>query len=252
MELCYITPTAGLERYGTLSKRHLVLAQIDDLRYMEFYRERRQQGDFIILDNGAYERSMVNFEALGKAINYYNPDVVVIPDQPFHSFVQNWQLADKFINMLPNLTSLHPDLMAVPHSEKNNWLDFWNCLTYYLMEDSITWIGLSKLWKKTFKDFDPTDRARIARWAKRMKPSIRLHALGMLDGSLEDLNWLAKRSEGLVESLDTSVPIWRGWNGYAIGDAWTNQDVDFDAEFSDEHGEDLTINNNIDTLRKYL
>ncbi len=72
MEFCIIGPTAGLERYATLSKTHLVLAHIKDGAYVEFYRKRRTDGDWIILDNGAYESAGIPDVYLVEAIRIYD------------------------------------------------------------------------------------------------------------------------------------------------------------------------------------
>jgi hypothetical protein len=54
---CVIAPTAYLQYYATQSPRHLVLAHLvaKDPAYAAFYRTRSDIGDFIIMDNGAFE-----------------------------------------------------------------------------------------------------------------------------------------------------------------------------------------------------
>jgi len=59
VKVAFITPVPELERFATASDYHLVLAHICEQypEYVEFYRERVKQGDYIILDNSAFELS---------------------------------------------------------------------------------------------------------------------------------------------------------------------------------------------------
>jgi len=57
IDLGFIVPTMWLEQFATFSNYHLVLAHMirDDPKYLEFYRRRSREGDFITLDNSSYE-----------------------------------------------------------------------------------------------------------------------------------------------------------------------------------------------------
>src|SRR5438477_6253945 len=123
MEFCIITPTAGLERYATLSKTHLVLAHYwdKDIAYRKFYHERKAAGDFIILDNGAYE-GVAYFEELGRIANEVRPNVLVLPDFYLQPWQKTWHASiawlDRFCyeDWLPHET----EFCYIPQSTKGD------------------------------------------------------------------------------------------------------------------------------------
>ena len=83
MKVAFITPVPELERFATASDYHLVLAHICEQypEYVEFYRERVKQGDYIILDNSAFELSRsVEVKVIRKYADIIEPSVVVLPD----------------------------------------------------------------------------------------------------------------------------------------------------------------------------
>jgi len=95
MEFAVISPTAGLERYGKLTKTHLVLASVykDDPTYAKFYNQRSADDDFIILDNGGYEGAPVFHTDILQALE---PNVVVLPDFYLQPWKKTWHAAIAF------------------------------------------------------------------------------------------------------------------------------------------------------------
>src|SRR5580765_952846 len=86
MEFCIISPVTGLQTYAIRSRSHLLLPQIQHPDYVNFYRERRKQGDTIILDNGAYE-GKYDWVLVDEMIQVYNPQVCSLPDY----LLQDWK-----------------------------------------------------------------------------------------------------------------------------------------------------------------
>jgi len=80
-----ITPTAYLQRYAKQSHFHLVLAHLIDVdkEYTTFYRRMSERGDFIIMDNGAFELGE-SYEPskLIELATRVAADAVVLPDYP--------------------------------------------------------------------------------------------------------------------------------------------------------------------------
>jgi len=86
MRAAFITPTPMLQEFATRSDYHLVLAHIykEDAAYREFYKERVKAGDFVILDNSAYElQESVNVQVLLECALDLNPTAVFLPDSRF-------------------------------------------------------------------------------------------------------------------------------------------------------------------------
>lgn len=100
MKFFPIVPIRYLSPLASLSSNQMVLAQwLTEKRYLNFYRKRREKGNFILLDNGACE--------LGKSIpvvelmDWYEKlggcNVLVIPDTAAGN---NLELARKSINYI--------------------------------------------------------------------------------------------------------------------------------------------------------
>lgn len=86
MEAAFITPTSMLGDFATKSKYHLVLAHIylENEAYRNFYKERVAAGDFVLLDNGAYELTEgLQVDELLECAFDLNPTAVFIPDYRF-------------------------------------------------------------------------------------------------------------------------------------------------------------------------
>lgn len=86
MRVAFITPTPMLQQFATKSDYHLVLAHIykEDAAYREFYKERVAAGDFVILDNSAYElQEAVNVQIILECAKDLNPTAVFLPDSRF-------------------------------------------------------------------------------------------------------------------------------------------------------------------------
>jgi hypothetical protein len=82
MKLAVIAPPNALGVVATMrASFHLVLAQyVEDPTYNAFYRSAHRRGDFIMLDNGAGESSMLTMPALLKAASLVWADEITLPD----------------------------------------------------------------------------------------------------------------------------------------------------------------------------
>ena len=98
-QFCYIAPTAYLA-HTTASTSHLVLAHLvaKDPIYAAFYAERSRAGDFIMMDNSAYELkepySPHKLIELGERCGAH---AVVLPDYPFQPGIKTIEAAEEFI-----------------------------------------------------------------------------------------------------------------------------------------------------------
>jgi hypothetical protein len=232
MDLCIISPVAGLERYATLSKKHLVLAQIEDERYERFYQQRSILGDHIILDNGAYESGQVDMENYLDKAAYYIPKQIVLLDHPNQPGRRTFSLSIHFSYCLvESLNSTYADMMAAPQGINTNDLYHW--LDIFLSIIDIKAIGISKLLQSIDKRI--VYRLQIAEYIKSYRPSIYIHALGMWDGDLEEYNLL--KNSGLIDSLDTSAAVWRGLMNCRLDDPkdqayWATNGIPVDFSYS--------------------
>lgn len=217
MEFCVISPTAGLERYATLSKTHLVLAheyerdvELDSIDYRKFYLKRREAGDFIILDNGAYEAGHPFFSR--RLIQELQPQVVVLPDFYLQPWQKTWHAAIHYLDMYYTAFPANTEWLYIPQSLPGDINGFVESYIEAVQDRRITWLGIPRALAYAITD-NPLARVEFARMVKRDHPGIHLHAFGMVNGDIHELPYL--KAAG-VESIDSSAPVWRGWNGNQI------------------------------------
>lgn len=213
MDFCIISPTSGLERYARLSKTHLVLAHMynNDSCYRSFYNNRREEGDFIILDNGAYENRTI--EVIPHDYPNLRPNVVVLPDYLLQPWRKTWHAAiahlDRWYNCSPNCEWLY-----IPQAEKGDLNGFIESYIEATLDPRISWIGIPRALAYAVTS-NPLARVQFARIVKRDHPDLHLHAFGMVNGNVHELPHLADAG---VRSVDSSAPVWRGWHSIQIDD----------------------------------
>lgn len=209
MEFCIISPTAGLERYAVLSKTHLVLRHVykTDKTYREFYQNRREAGDRIILDNGAYEGETC-LESPGMLLE---PQIVVLPDFLLQPWKKTWHAA---IHYLDIYYDKYPatEFLYIPQSLPGDLHGFIESYQEAVSDRRITWLGIPRAMAYAITD-NPLARVEFARMVHRDHPGLKLHAFGMVNGDIHELPYLAQAG---VTSIDSSAPVWRGWHGYTI------------------------------------
>jgi hypothetical protein len=213
MEFCIISPTAGLERYATLSKTHLVLAPIalKDEAYKRFYQVKRTEGDFLILDNGAYEgHRMFHLDLLA----WLHPQVVVLPDYFLEPWQRTWHAAIAQMDAYDDKYGPNRDFewLYIPQAEKGDFHGFIESYLEAVQDPRITWLGIPRSLSYAITD-NALARVEFARMVRKDYPHLKLHAFGMCNGDIHELPYLAQVG---VTSIDSSAPIWRGWNGFSM------------------------------------
>lgn len=263
MEFCIICPVAGLERYATLSKTHLVLAQIEDPKYQEFYIKRRQAGDTLILDNGCYEQgSSIQESHFVDAIELYNPQWVVCPDALFRPWEVTFSMTASFLDKYyDRFHSQGIKFLGIPQTTKGDimgWID--GCFSM-LNELPLDGIGLPRALVTDYYPH-PLTRVNACKLLKRRYANfingLYIHAMGMANGDVTELS--ALRDAG-CDSIDSSAPVWRGWNELTLTDpddqkVWDlkGTECDFNApiKFTGAGKRDYMILNNLEACGIYV
>lgn len=228
-----------------MSKTHLVLTQVKNEKYREFYKKRREKGDFLILDNGAYEDTLANEERLCEAINYYRPNVVVLPDLYLGAWEESLKLSTNFAQKFEDEPDRYWEWMFVPQAEPKDENGWKKALYQGILNISPAWIGLSRnlVADKRGTIFNNLlDRARWCDILTRSPRAFKVHALGMQAGCLEEL-WALKHAG--CSSVDSSCAVWRGWNRYSLFASWPDIPLDFEADELDDNFAHSVIRNNI-------
>jgi hypothetical protein len=268
MKFCTISPIKGLQQYGTyLSNRHLVLANwLHNEEYCRYYTRRRLAGDFLILDNGAYENTRpLDSAAYFNWIKNLDPAVVVLPDILKSPWRKTTSAALQFLDLytdLPQLAKYRTEWMFVPQTTTDQPDGVFKALEKVLDDPrqgyKVNWVGLSRYLCKlnTYSGYSPgwTFRCELAQWIRKNFPHVKFHALGMNAGRTNELEHLKDLG---VESIDSSCAVWRGWGagsgrGVSLTDpSWETSGTpcDFGTVSEPDHEQ---IINNLEAIRNAL
>lgn len=215
MKFCVITPIGGLRKFAMLSNTHLVLAHINSPEYREFYRARRESGDTLILDNGAYEAGeSISPKELEDSISYYSPQWVVCPDKLFSHWQVTYEMTKDFLDRYAS-NNYQVKFMAIPQTVKGDIFGWTEGLLRMCDELKIDGIGLPRALITHYAKERPTIRAEACSFIKSRYPHLYIHAMGMANGDPWELPLLDAVG---CDSVDSSAPVWRAWSqGLSLG-----------------------------------
>lgn len=229
-QFCFIAPGSMLDRYASVSKTHLVLPQVTNEAYIDFYKRKRREGDLIILDNGAYE-GVKDWSLLIKAMDRYNPQIVCLPDFLLQDGEKTFEEARGFMHLWKND---YPRVkwMYVPQAVPGDIVGFYKWMNIAIKDLKVEWVALPRA---IATHIATGPRARYARpdlCEELSMRGIKTHALGMANADLKELELLFW--EGCC-SIDNSSPIWRGRAELLINSEYDRElwdrngcEVDFD------------------------
>lgn len=144
MKIGLIPPIPELRTFPSTGIHLLLSHLLEDDRYLDYYKERREEGDYLILDNSAHEFGKGNsIEDLLKQATALRAQEIVIPDILFdaHGTVEAGRAAFRFIARNEKVYDKagRPRLMLVPQgSNRTEWV---KCLNQLL-----------EAWQSSFED----------------------------------------------------------------------------------------------------
>ena len=125
-----------------INDRYFCLAHLcENKDYLEYFKKKSEEGKFVIIDNGAAEKSLVNTEYLLNLIKTIRPTEIIAPDILFDcdktleelgAFQEKW-----------NDLEYKPDVMGVPQGD--NPESYLACYLEMLHNSFVKTIGLSKI-----------------------------------------------------------------------------------------------------------
>jgi len=221
---CIIAPIAYLEQYSTLSHTHLVLAHLVDTNdeYASFYKRMSDRGDRIICDNGAFELGeSYSPEKLIEIGTKCGADALVLPDYPFKHAQITIEAAQKWI---PLFRDAGFKCAFVPQSEKGG-LDQWiDAYQWAATNPEISIICMSILGIPNALPHIPVQYARVVMSQILKDRNIVAnkfhHYLGLQSGANVEIPSLIKL--GILNSCDSSNPVWCGINGLKYNTTMTD------------------------------
>lgn len=242
---CIIAPTAYLEQYAINSNTHLVLAHLVDAdeAYAAFYLQRRVAGDFIIMDNGAFE--LLESYTPSKLIELgqkCGAHALVLPDYPFQPAEKTIQAAEQYI---PLFKDAGFNTFFVPQSERGETKDWIRSYTWATSNPNIDIIGMSILGIPNALPHIPASYARVVMTELLQDRGLFAykyhHYLGLNAGPNVELPALIEMRA--LNSCDSSNPVWSGINGIRYNPTYSDwmgvqkkylREVDFGTPMTDK------------------
>lgn len=221
----------------------MALAQyLGNKKYYEFFARKVEDEEVVILDNGAYEGHKTRPIELATWATRLRPTVVVLPDVPgdaLKTYRESMNYLDKF--GVPTEAML---VLQAPDGDTD--------LFARLYEDCpVGWVGFPKRTRYYGEGNGhlkhPDQRWSFMQYLKESelyRAELKHHALGMLDGNVAELRYLAANG---FTSCDSSAPIWRGLHGYYLSDPnWGKWQ--FDPECPPDINNLVRAGKNLDTV----
>ena len=200
MKCAIITPIPLLETYAVLSDNyHLILGHIltKEPQYMEFYKARAAEGDFVILDNSAHEFGVgSNIDGLINLAIEVGASEIVLPDRLFFGDDTLYYAQQAYYKVRREIPYI--SIMGVPQGR--TLAEYSECLQG-LVELGVDTIGISK-------DYEvwPGGLKSIVGLILMMYPDIQIHLLGW-GRDLTELYKIGKLFKGRIRGVDSAKPL---------------------------------------------
>jgi hypothetical protein len=209
IKIANIVPSAFLDLVNDDSY-HLTLAElvVRDTKYAAYYRHHATAGNFVILDNGAYEFGRTpSIDTLVQAAGIINPSEIVLPDS-MHGpdcALDTSTMSREGARLLAQAG--HTRFMAVPHG--NNLSEWERCMLSVGAIPHVATIGIAE--KDALKLGVP--RFNLISEVHAALPHVDIHLLGMME-DMSDLRslWIRRTVRGIDGS---KLFIW-GINGHRV------------------------------------
>lgn len=263
-----IAPTQYLHTIpNDYSYFHLVLAHLlQNKEYAAYYRERSNEGAYIIVDNGAFEfkRPLDSSELIHLVKQAgFTPNIVVAPDYPYEDWRKTYSAAQRFSReYVQHFDPRKTGLMVVPQSKEGDykgWLQCYRDLAHipYVKFIGMSIIGIPHAWKSvTLTDDISFNRTYCTEYLLKenlVHKDKKHHYLGCSDPR----ELLMMQMQGVAYSNDSSTAYWHGINDIEFDKTASglikgkiNKEVDFDIEFDSNKMQ--TIENNVVWIEKLL
>lgn len=213
----YIAPVDYLHMIPKTTKFHLILAHLlNNKKYVDFYNGEFDRGCYIILDNSAFEfKRPIEIDEILRLIDKSGIKVscMVMPDYPNQPASKTLKSAEKSIAIVKS-ESRQYDIMVVPQSSRGDHWQWLNCYNEFLTWQEVKYIGMSILGiPNAFCSLTGTDSISFNRIfatsiiKQQNKCSDKKHHYLGMD---EPRELIQQRALGLMDSNDSSSPVWHG------------------------------------------
>lgn len=184
-----------------MAMAHLIL---EDDRYLEWSKEQKNLGRYIILDNSApyFGRALDN-ESLFKCINMINPDEIVLPDV-IGDFKET---VNRSLSFLKELEKVDLRIMAVPQG--NSLEEYIECYKIFSSDDKINVLGIPYTINNIFSEIPKGNVSgreyllKLLNQKGMLNPKKIHHLLGFGDSGHIELKKLSRFS--FIRSCDSNL-----------------------------------------------
>jgi len=267
MKHAYIAPINYLHMVPEEDNFHLTLAHLfKDKRYTSFYKEKKERGDFIIMDNGCFEyKKSFSKEYLLEVLEKltFVPNVVVLPDYPFEHYKVTVDSAYESIEFFRNNYDKSVQFMYVPQSEKGDLQGWLTGYSEVQKMPEVSFVGLSILnipvafCEETGTEDISFNRMYATAYLQNnnlIPPNMKYHCLGLGSG-VREIKYM--QNFPFIYSNDSSSAIWHGINGIEFDGSSTGlflgktkKEVDFYIDFSNDNNQ--VIKDNIKFIQNLI
>lgn len=254
---CFITPVSYLDLFAVASDRHLVLAHLVDRdeAYANFYKTRSELGDYIMMDNSAYElHEPYSPNKLIQLAKECGAHAIVLPDYPFQEAEVTIKAAQEFA---PQFKAAGFHTFFVPQSVRGDLEDWIRAYAWARDNPYIDIIGMSILGiPNALPSIDPAYArvvmTSILQTTGEFAHGKAHHYLGLNSGPGLEIPSLLRMNA--LTSIDSSGPVWAGIHGHAYSTEYDSLQavkklksvVDFNIPRSKDKATLLRIGNNVD------
>jgi len=197
MKVAIPTPTPLLREYGTLSNYHICNPELilESEEYLNFYRDRKRLGDFLILDStGSMPRENITSSALFELARTLEPNLVVAPDWDMN-FVRTVKETANFLRKYKE--DLKKSGIGVLGMVQGATME--QCLTCYgSFYRQVDAIGLPRSMEAS------VGRVEFLRRVRTKKP---IHIFGIHSNPEEELDALVGLGRDNIVGVSSDLPI---------------------------------------------
>lgn len=215
---CFITPIPLLEQFAIQSRKHLCLAHLvaksPDV-YGAFYKRMRERGDYIIMDNSAFELgASYNPTDLLRLGAVCGANAIVLPDYPGQPWQKTVDAANQWIYYFKDAGF---DTFFAPQSTKGDLAGWLESYEFGANNEGIDIIGMSILGIPNALPHIPAAYARVVmtqllQTLDKFNYNKAHHYLGLNAGPNLEIPPLLRMNA--LWSIDSSGPVWQAILGH--------------------------------------
>lgn len=199
MKVSHIVPTDLLDLIEGRDF-YMCLANVayKNKEYADFYKKQKENGAFILLDNGAAEANQMSLEIISQVIEYIHPNEVILND----SLCNKEETLIKSKQALDYYKSKNYDCQYMFVPQGKNFREWVECYQSFKMDD-ISTIGVSKFNTSFWKESDA--RYDCCLWLDKFSKhqNKQVHLLGCHE-NMKEVKYISQDFD-FVRSNDTAL-----------------------------------------------